>query len=108
MANIGVVFEQVHRDNILNWFIKRWWRLGLQTKEYKYHGLRHSAASEMLDRGVNIKYVQEILGHMDIRTTMLYLEVNKRSIENEMRKMACSPAGDMREFTHNILYLLKG
>jgi len=39
---------------------------------YSFHTLRHTAASDMLDLGVDIVTVKEILGHSDLKTTLRY------------------------------------
>jgi integron integrase len=49
-------------------------RSGL-TKQITPHTFRHSFATHLLETGHNIKKVQELLGHKDIRTTMIYLHV---------------------------------
>jgi integron integrase len=49
-------------------------RAGL-TKQITPHTFRHSFATRLLETGNNIKQVQELLGHKDIRTTMIYLHV---------------------------------
>lgn len=45
------------------------------TKRVSAHTLRHSFATHILERGVDIKVVQELLGHADVRTTMIYNHV---------------------------------
>ncbi len=44
------------------------------------HALRHSYATHLLDKGVDITYIQKILGHNDIKTTLRYLHVTNRDL----------------------------
>jgi integron integrase len=56
-------------------------RSGL-TKRITAHSFRHSFATHLLEMGTNIKKVQELLGHKDIRTTMIYLHVMEGGLTN--------------------------
>jgi integrase/recombinase XerD len=49
-------------------------------KEVGFHSLRHSFATHLLERGVDIRYIKDLLGHFDIRTTERYTHVKKTDL----------------------------
>jgi site-specific recombinase XerD len=46
------------------------------------HGLRHSYATHLLEAGTDMTFIQKLLGHRDIKTTMIYAKVGDRTISN--------------------------
>lgn len=54
-------------------------RAGIK-KTVTLHSLRHSHATHLLDQGVNIKAIQQLLGHNDIKTTLVYTHVTTNQV----------------------------
>ena len=54
---------------------------GLDSTQFSAHKLRHTAATMMLSGGVNVKTVQEVLGHENLNTTQIYTHIENTELK---------------------------
>jgi integrase/recombinase XerD len=66
------------------------------TQPGNMHMLRHSFATHLLDKGIDVVFIQKLLGHNDIKTTLKYLHVTNKDLVNIM-----SPLEDITGLLQN-------
>jgi site-specific recombinase XerD len=69
--------HHVHESNIQRAVKKAVRNAGIH-KQAGCHSFRHSFATHLLENGYDIRSVQELLGHKDVRTTMIYTHVMQK------------------------------
>jgi integrase len=82
--DIGKIFQYTHVSTVSNYFRKIARACGIKSR---FHDLRHTAGTQMLSAGIDLKTVKEILGHTDIRTTEIYAQVLAETMSKEMQKL---------------------
>ena len=66
---------------------------GLDSTQYSSHKLRHTAATLMLQNGVDVRTLQEVLGHDHLNTTQIYTHVDSASLQNAAQS---NPLGQIK------------
>jgi site-specific recombinase XerD len=56
-------------------------QLGLGSKNYSVHTIRHSFATHLVENGVDLNTVRELLGHSSLQTTMRYLHLTPQRMQ---------------------------
>ena len=72
--------ERISRSTVHAMVKKRLGQAGIDPAEYSSHRLRHTAATLMLQNGVDVRAVQEVLGHDHLNTTEIYTHIDNESL----------------------------
>lgn len=70
---------------------------GLDSTQYSPHKLRHTAATLMLQNGVDVRTLQEVLGHEHLNTTQIYTHVDNENLRAAAR---ANPLGRVKSKTN--------
>lgn len=63
---------------------KAYIKAGLDPSNYGVHTLRHTCATILYKSGIDIKVIQELLGHSQVKTTEIYTHLYDKDVEKEM------------------------
>lgn len=72
---------------------QRFTAAGLDSSKYSAHKLRHTAATLMLQNGVDVRTLQEVLGHEHLNTTQIYTHVDSDALRGAAQ---ANPLGGMK------------
>jgi len=76
----GKQADSCYSVNALNWLMRESLKGAGIKKKVNLHSLRHSYATHLLEEGINIVTVKELLGHSDVTTTMIYLHIARLDV----------------------------
>ena len=71
----------------MGWYIVRKWGYKVLGRLISPHDLRHTFATHLLNKGINIKIIQELLGHASIKTTQRYTHLAYDEIKKTLEKL---------------------
>jgi len=74
--------QRISTSTIHNLVKKHLLAAGLDSTKYSSHKLRHTAATLMLKSGVDVRTLQELLGHEHLNTTQIYTHVESSSLRD--------------------------
>ncbi|MDE7218647.1 MAG: tyrosine recombinase XerC [Oscillospiraceae bacterium] len=72
--------QRISRSNVHALVKRHLSQAGLDSSQYSSHKLRHTAATLMLQNGVDVKAVQEVLGHEHLNTTEIYTHIDNEAL----------------------------
>ena len=72
--------QRISRSNVHALVKKHLSQAGIDSEQYSSHKLRHTAATLMLQNGVDVKAVQEVLGHEHLNTTEIYTHIDNDAL----------------------------
>lgn len=72
--------ERISRETVHAMVKKQLTRAGLDADKYSSHKLRHTAATLMLQNGVDVRTLQEVLGHENLNTTQIYTHIDNAEL----------------------------
>jgi integrase/recombinase XerC len=73
--------ERISADGVM-FIVRRWIKRSPLLKKVTPHVFRHSFATHLLNRGCNIREVQEMLGHANLNTTQIYTHVSLQKLQD--------------------------
>ena len=71
---------RISRETVHSMVKKTLLKAGLDSTQYSAHKLRHTAATLMLQNGVDVRTLQEVLGHEHLNTTQIYTHVDNAEL----------------------------
>ncbi|MGA2192783.1 MAG: tyrosine-type recombinase/integrase, partial [Nitrospirota bacterium] len=72
-----------------------------------FHDLRHTFASHLVMRGCDLRTVQQLMGHKDIKMTVRYSHLSKAHLQEAVSKLDSlwTPYGHQRKTSENALHV---
>jgi len=103
MDNRKLHFRQKKDRLIVSKSFKRYIRQAGLNNDLKFHSLRHTYASYLVQGGVSLYVVQKLLGHSDIKTTEIYAHLSPESLQEAVRGRAYRKGDGIKQDYGNVV-----
>lgn len=70
---------------------------GLDSEKYSVHKLRHTAATLMHQNGVDVRVLQEVLGHENLGTTQIYTHLSNTEVRDALKNNPLNNLGSAKK-----------
>ena len=86
-GNIENLVKKIGQNGAMNQVLKRVFeKAGIDSTNKSFHIARHSCATNLISDGLPITTIQKILGHTKVSTSLIYAEVTKETIINDLKR----------------------
>lgn len=82
---VGTEKAEIHENTITS-TLKTYFKKAKLKKNVTVHSFRHTCATHLLQKGMPLRHVQELLGHEKLDTTIRYLSLNVKDLQREYRR----------------------
>lgn len=82
---VGTEKAEIHENTITS-TLKTYFTQANLKKKVTVHSFRHTCATHLLQKGMPLRHVQELLGHEKLDTTIRYLSLSVKDLQREYRR----------------------
>ena len=79
--------NRINKNSLVNIFSRYLKISGIKNKKYSLHSMRHSFATQLLSKNVNLISIQQLMGHKRIDSTEIYLHITSKDLKDSINSL---------------------